>query len=283
MVCYALLEQLQHESNFLIGSVIGVAFICGVFGFKQQLFRRMSGRRRRNLVAAASSGQTYRLVPLGATCIANSPSMMIMSSERLSLSQRGVEEAAREQEEHIYNSFLMGAYDVDTRRWQSVCWVDYGFTREKRKSISRDLRSQWARVSRREDYDVHDDDECHVWFEPRHVWNIQTEKVYLSPRSRCAIHKTGASNQGIGLRFPRFKRIILSGDIDEERAEQTASSSDELFNALNEQEDSLNSYGERGGSDERLQLSLGGSSHAGRLSAPSPSSRGQNDDSNGVV
>lgn len=269
MTCSALLQQLQHEGSFLIGSLIGVTLICAVSCFKGKLFKR--GRRRRSNVIGgfpSSSSQVYRLVPLGATCIANNTEMMF-SPTQLSLSQRGTEEAARDEEEHIYNSFLMGAYDTDTRRWQSVCWVDYGLTREMRKSISCDLRSQCSRVTRREDYDVHEDDECHVWFEPRHVWNIQTEKLYLSSRSKCAIQKTGASNQGIGLRFPRFKRIILSGNHGvDERAEQTAASSDEMFNALNEQEESLNSSSDERDSEGHLQISSRGSAHE-EFSAPS--------------
>lgn len=45
-------------------------------------------------------------------------------------------------------------------------------------------------------------DQPDVWFEPRHVWEVKTADLTLSPRYRCAAEEMGG--KGISLRFPRF-------------------------------------------------------------------------------
>ena len=135
-----------------------------------------------------------------------------------------------------FSSFLMGVYDSDSQRWQSVCWINYGFTTEQRKSLSIELSSSCARVNVGEDYDVVDEDECDFWFDPKQVWTVYAAGLYATSKFTCAAGKTGDSQMGVALRHPRFSVTMETNIASKEEAIRLSSTTDDFVNALSEYE-----------------------------------------------
>jgi len=235
-------------NSFLFGSILGISISL----MTAALYDRRRRRKRRR------TPQTFTLVPLGARYNHESDyedrQQQLSANDQLRLALQRAEG-----EQCLYSSFLMGAYDEDRMEWQTVCWLDYGFTHDARMNASRDLTVRSARVSGpRDDYNTcctptagkithdrtnnvialdahnHNHNQCDVWFEPQHVWSITAECAYETCQSTCAYGKTGDPEKGICLRFPRF-RAPLDDSGDEGEVKLKSCSSDELLRAFQQQ------------------------------------------------
>jgi len=201
--------------NFAIGMSSGVAIIGFTWRVLIRPFSMMRSQQRKQQFS-----ETFQLVPIGAR---------IQRSNNF-----------HNNEEHSscsYESFLMGAYDTDSQRWQSVCWVDFGFTNEQRTALSTYLSSSCSRVDASENFETARTN-CDVWFEPRQVWKIKSAAIFLSQDFHCARAKVGQRNKGLSLKHPRFMGSnILNEEID---IEEQITKSDELLNHFYNQ-DSIDS------------------------------------------
>lgn len=218
------------------------------------LYRRLRKRRGGRHAAHNSykQPQTFNLVPIGARYNHESEhnDNDLDSNDKLTLALQ------RADGQSVYSSFLMAAYDEDRMEWQSVCWLDYGFTHDARMSASNELTVSSARVCPRENYHVDNThanaiscavqatdehtsfndtmNQCDVWFEPQHVWSITAECAYDTSSATCAYSKTGDSEKGISLRFPRFRSQLDSVE-GEDDAKLRSCSSDELLRVYQRQ------------------------------------------------
>jgi len=244
-------------NSFLFGSILGISVSI--------MTAALYGRRRPRRSKRRRSPQTFNLVPLGARY--NHESDYEAQNQQLSANdQLKLALQRTEGEQCLYSSFLMGAYDKDRMEWQTVCWLDYGFTHAARMNASKDLTVRSARVSGpRDDYNTcctptpavagmtttndsgnsstttnYQHNQCDVWFEPQHVWSVTAECAYETCQSTCAYGKTGDPEKGICLRFPRFRARLEDDSVelaagDEGEVKLKSCSSDELLRAFQRQ------------------------------------------------
>ncbi|EXJ93037.1 DNA ligase 1 [Capronia epimyces CBS 606.96] len=103
-----------------------------------------------------------------------------------------------------YGAFLLGAYNEDTQTFETVCNIGTGFSEAILEEFYKDLSE--IVIDGAKPFYSHStvkNDQPDVWFEARHVWEVKTAGLTLSPRYRAAIDEMGGKN-GISLRFPRF-------------------------------------------------------------------------------
>ncbi|OAP61841.1 hypothetical protein AYL99_04044 [Fonsecaea erecta] len=103
-----------------------------------------------------------------------------------------------------YGAFLLAAYNPDTQSFETVCNIGTGFSESLLEELAKELSE--IVIERPKPFYSHStvkNDQPDVWFEPRHVWEVKTADLTLSPRYRAAIEEMGGKN-GISLRFPRF-------------------------------------------------------------------------------
>ncbi|KAL2421982.1 DNA ligase 1 [Exophiala dermatitidis] len=103
-----------------------------------------------------------------------------------------------------YGAFLLGAYNEETQTFETVCNIGTGFSEAILEEFYKDLSE--LVIDGPKPFYSHStvkNDQPDVWFEARHVWEVKTADLTLSPRYRAAIDEMGGKN-GISLRFPRF-------------------------------------------------------------------------------
>lgn len=110
----------------------------------------------------------------------------------------------------VYGAFLLACYNPASDTYETVCNIGTGFSEavleELHKSLSETV------IDRPKPFYAHSSGGQHqpdVWFEPRHVWEVRTADLTLSPRYKAGI-KEGvdpAGDKGISLRFPRFIKV----------------------------------------------------------------------------
>lgn len=103
-----------------------------------------------------------------------------------------------------YGAFLLGAYNEDTQTFETVCNIGTGFSEAILEELHKELSE--IVIDGPKPFYSHStvkNDQPDVWFEARHVWEVKTADLTLSPRYRAAIEEMGGKN-GISLRFPRF-------------------------------------------------------------------------------
>lgn len=103
-----------------------------------------------------------------------------------------------------YGAFLLAAYNPDTEKYETVCNIGTGFSEEKLEEFHNELSE--LVIDKPKPFFSHSvskNDQPDVWFEPRHVWEVKTADLTLSPRYMAAMDEMGGS-KGISLRFPRF-------------------------------------------------------------------------------
>jgi DNA ligase 1 len=103
-----------------------------------------------------------------------------------------------------YGAFLLAAYNAETQNYETVCNIGTGFSEQVLEELHKELSE--IVIERPKPFYSHSstkNDQPDVWFEARHVWEVKTADLTLSPRYRAAIDEMGGKN-GISLRFPRF-------------------------------------------------------------------------------
>ncbi|RMZ90386.1 hypothetical protein DV736_g2381, partial [Chaetothyriales sp. CBS 134916] len=106
-----------------------------------------------------------------------------------------------------YGAFLLAAYKPDSQTFETVCNIGTGFSEQILDELHTELSE--IVIDRPKPFYSHSsgkNDQPDVWFEPRHVWEVKTADLTLSPRYRAAIDAVGGVGKGISLRFPRFIR-----------------------------------------------------------------------------
>ncbi|KAK4106828.1 ATP-dependent DNA ligase [Parathielavia hyrcaniae] len=118
----------------------------------------------------------------------------------------------------VYGAFLLACYNPGTETYETVCNIGTGFSEAVLEELHASL-SQLV-IDRPKPFYAHSAGGQHqpdVWLEPRHVWEVKTADLTLSPRYKAAI-KEGvdpAGDKGISLRFPRFIRVRDDKKADE--------------------------------------------------------------------
>lgn len=104
-----------------------------------------------------------------------------------------------------YGAFLLACYNPNTQNYETVCNIGTGFS----EAILETLHQQLSEIiiDHAKPFYTHstgNKDQPDVWFEPRHVWEVKTADLTLSPRYRAAADEVSGGGKGISLRFPRF-------------------------------------------------------------------------------
>ncbi|KAK5108390.1 hypothetical protein LTR62_008346 [Meristemomyces frigidus] len=110
----------------------------------------------------------------------------------------------------VYGAFLLACWNPNTEQYETVCNIGTGFS-EALLSELHDTLSPLV-IERPKPFYNHStgkNDQPDVWFEPKHVWEVKTADLTLSPRYRAAAEEFGndGSHKGVSLRFPRFIRV----------------------------------------------------------------------------
>ena len=103
-----------------------------------------------------------------------------------------------------YGAFLLAAYNPETQNFETVCNIGTGFSEQLLEELHTELSE--IVIEKPKPFYSHSsvkNDQPDVWFESKHVWEVKTADLTLSPRYRAAIDELGVG-KGISLRFPRF-------------------------------------------------------------------------------
>ncbi|CAA9958353.1 DNA ligase [Pyrenophora teres f. maculata] len=104
-----------------------------------------------------------------------------------------------------YGAFLLACYNPKTEKYETVCNIGTGFSEVILESLHKTLSE--IVIDRPKPFYTHstgNKDQPDVWFEPRHVWEVKTADLTLSPRYKAAADEVGGGGKGVSLRFPRF-------------------------------------------------------------------------------
>ncbi|KAI9728652.1 MAG: hypothetical protein M1828_002758 [Chrysothrix sp. TS-e1954] len=122
----------------------------------------------------------------------------------------------------VYGAFLLACYNPSKETFETVCNIGTGFSEQVLESLHTSL--QPLIIDRPKPFYAHSavpKDQPDVWFEAKHVWEVKTADLTVSPRYRAAedLMGAGAGGKGVSLRFPRFLRVR-----DDKRPEDATSS-----------------------------------------------------------
>ncbi|KZM21698.1 ATP binding [Ascochyta rabiei] len=104
-----------------------------------------------------------------------------------------------------YGAFLLACYNPNTEKYETVCNIGTGFSEAILEQFHKQLST--IVIERPKPFYTHsagNKDQPDVWFEPRHVWEVKTADLTLSPRYKAAAAEVGGGGKGVSLRFPRF-------------------------------------------------------------------------------
>ncbi|KAG8161722.1 hypothetical protein KVR01_008709 [Diaporthe batatas] len=110
----------------------------------------------------------------------------------------------------VYGAFLLACYSPASDTYETVCNIGTGFSEAVLEELHKSLSD--TVIDRPKPFYSHSSGGQHqpdVWLEPRHVWEVRTADLTLSPRYKAGI-KEGvdpAGEKGISLRFPRFIKV----------------------------------------------------------------------------
>ncbi|KAL0265983.1 UNVERIFIED_CONTAM: hypothetical protein PYX00_011700 [Menopon gallinae] len=101
-----------------------------------------------------------------------------------------------------YGGFLMGCYNDEDDKFETICKLGTGFTDETLSALYNKLKPLEITYPQNiVDKGSLDPD---IWIEPKYVWEIQASGFSLSPIYSAG--KTLLDGKGLSLRFPRFIR-----------------------------------------------------------------------------
>jgi len=113
----------------------------------------------------------------------------------------------------LFGSYLMAAYNTNSRRFETVCKLGTGFSKEQLQSLHhrvKPLDEQSADRVASEIYSCHNSMKPDAWLSPTDVWEVQADSFTLSKShtaGKAAIKQRDPAYTGLSLRFPRFIRI----------------------------------------------------------------------------
>jgi len=105
---------------------------------------------------------------------------------------------------HLYGSFLIGLYNDNINKFQSLTFLGTGFSEQLLKDLYEQLHP-YERETPPKEVEIGDIDEGCVFFEPKLVWEVLVADFLLSPNYRAAFGDLG-EDKGISLRFARYYR-----------------------------------------------------------------------------
>ncbi|KAL5003330.1 ATP-dependent DNA ligase [Aspergillus recurvatus] len=112
----------------------------------------------------------------------------------------------------VYGAFLLAAYNPSSQTYETICNIGTGFS----EAMLDELHATFSPfvIDRPKPFYSHSTvpkDQPDVWLEPRHVWEVKTADLTLSPRYKAAadefVGTTGGGGKGVSLRFPRFIKV----------------------------------------------------------------------------
>ena len=133
------------------------------------------------------------------------------------------------------SSFLLACFDTNSGVYQGVTKIETGFALLDGPILEEIIYylDDYVVPGQNVTYDVKESERCHVWFDPATLWEIEAADFLITSVSRAGVKTIGDVNKGIGLRYPRFVRIL------EKMGPERASTSDEIvvqFNKLTNDE-----------------------------------------------
>ncbi|KAL6234144.1 hypothetical protein BDW75DRAFT_172528 [Aspergillus navahoensis] len=112
----------------------------------------------------------------------------------------------------VYGAFLLAAYNPNSQTYETICNIGTGFSEAMLDELHATLSP--LVIDRPKPFYSHSTvpkDQPDVWLEPRHVWEVKTADLTLSPRYKAAadefVGTTGGGGKGVSLRFPRFIKV----------------------------------------------------------------------------
>ncbi|KAL4975860.1 hypothetical protein BDW66DRAFT_160131 [Aspergillus desertorum] len=112
----------------------------------------------------------------------------------------------------VYGAFLLAAYNPNSQTYETICNIGTGFSEAMLDELHTTLSP--LVIDRPKPFYSHSTvpkDQPDVWLEPRHVWEVKTADLTLSPRYKAAadefVGTTGGGGKGVSLRFPRFIKV----------------------------------------------------------------------------
>ncbi|KAG6365449.1 hypothetical protein INS49_007060 [Diaporthe citri] len=110
----------------------------------------------------------------------------------------------------VYGAFLLACYSPASDTYETVCNIGTGFSEAVLEELHKSLSG--TVIDRPKPFYAHSSGGQHqpdVWFEPRHVWEVRTADLTLSPRYKAGVREgvDPAGEKGISLRFPRFIKV----------------------------------------------------------------------------
>lgn len=105
--------------------------------------------------------------------------------------------------EGIYGSYILGAYNDEEKKFETVCKIGTGFTEELLNELTNEYKEN-IYPEKPAIYDVPESLKPDVWLKPAQVWEIASDSFSFSDLYTIGKKKIG---RGISLRFPRLSKI----------------------------------------------------------------------------
>ncbi|KAK0385819.1 hypothetical protein NLU13_6996 [Sarocladium strictum] len=110
----------------------------------------------------------------------------------------------------VYGAFLLACWNPSNETYETVCNIGTGFSEQVLEELHATLSA--IVIDRPKPFYSHSSGGQHqpdVWFEPRHVWEVKTADLTLSPRYKAGRGEgvDPSGEKGISLRFPRFIKV----------------------------------------------------------------------------
>jgi len=104
-----------------------------------------------------------------------------------------------------FGAYLLASRDSKNGKYEAICKIGTGFSDEDLSSLTSKV-SPFVLGERPESYIVSKTLKPDVWLKPSEVWEIECDKLTLSPVYTIGKRMIDA-DKGLSLRFPRLKRI----------------------------------------------------------------------------
>ncbi|KAL4924461.1 DNA ligase (ATP) CDC9 [Aspergillus undulatus] len=150
----------------------------------------------------------------------------------------------------VYGAFLLAAYNPNTQTYETICNIGTGFS----EAVLEDLHNTLSPlvIDRPKPFYSHSTvpkDQPDVWLEPRHVWEVKTADLTLSPRYKAAADEFvgTADGKGVSLRFPRFIKTR------EDKKPEQATTTKAVAEMYRKQEAVAKDGGSKGGVDDDFE------------------------------
>jgi len=136
------------------------------------------------------------------------------------------------------SGFLVACYDTDTQMYHGVTIVETGFALLEGQALQDIVYylDDYIAPTKCSKYALQKSNECHVWFDPVQLWQVSADDFLLTKGSVAGRTKLGQTQRGVGLRYPKFIRVV------DDFGPEAATTSDEIlkrYNLLTEEEKAM--------------------------------------------